>query len=293
VSRILRQLLLIGLLIALTLALIPPAKLDAKANLIALNDCVALASDSNGYGHVTFQLGQDGDVGIVYIRPYWAILREELDRVGLRNLTVFDGSLSAGGLTSSEATNYLRSIPYGNVINNHCRFVIVGPFIPDVAAGKATPEQYRIQLARMVQALATSNPGGVIFVLNHYQTARAEFTAHNSGVGMRPERIAAFNEEVAAACELGGSIGRFSEAICVDTQAFFEGMGSSYILGETTKAQYEAMVHRNTGFRPRVEAFFQNNPSAKIIGDGIHLSLAGRVRLLRRLAEWISRLSVL
>jgi lysophospholipase L1-like esterase len=254
---------------------------------------VALASDSNGYGHVTFQLGPQGDVGIVYIRPYWVILREELDRVGLTNLTVFDGSLSAGGLTSSEATNYLRSIPYGNVINNHCRFVIVGPFIPDVAAGKATPEQYRIQLARMVQALASSNPGGVIFVLNHYQTARAEFTEHNSGVGMRPERIAAFNEEVAAACKPDGSVGRISEAICVNSQELFEGMGSSYILGETTRAQYVAMVHRNTGFRPRVEAFFSDNPTAKIIGDGIHLSLEGRVRLLRRLAEWISRLSVL
>lgn len=286
-GRILRLLLLIGLV----LTIVPREKVHAR--ILAANDCVALASDSNGYGHVTFQLGPEGDVGIVYIRPFWAILREELDRVGLTNLAVFDGSLSAGGLTSSEATNYLRSIPYGNVINNHCRFVIVGPFIPDVAAGKATPEQYRIQLARMVQALASSNPGSVIFVLNHYQTARAEFTVHNSGVGMFPDRIAAFNEEVAAACQPGGSIGRISEAICVNTQGLFEGMGSSYILGETTRAQYEAMVHRNTGFRPRVEAFFQDNPTAKIIGDGIHLSLAGRVRLLQRLAEWISRLSVL
>jgi lysophospholipase L1-like esterase len=171
--------------------------------------------------------------------------------------------------------------------------VIIGPLITDVAAGKATPEQYRNQLARMVQALASSNPGGVIFVLNHYQTARAEFTEHNSGVGMVPDRIAAFNDEIAEACKPSGSIGRFSEAICVNTQALFEGMGPTYILGETTKAQYEAMVHRNTGFRPRVEAFFSENPTVKIIGDGIHLSLAGRVRLLQRLAEWISRLSVL
>src|SRR3954471_6459064 len=104
--------------------------------------CVGLASDSNGYGHVTFQLGQGGDVGIIFVQPLWVVLQNQLHEQGLDRLKVIDRSLSAGGLTSSEETNYLASIPYGNLINDRCQFVIAGPFLPDVAAGSATPEQY-------------------------------------------------------------------------------------------------------------------------------------------------------
>jgi hypothetical protein len=58
----------------------------------------------------------------------------------------------------------------------------------------------------------------------------------------------------------------------------------------TTRAQFEALVFRPTAFKTKVEAYFRDNPDALLIGDGIHLSLAGRVRLMQRIAEWISRL---
>src|SRR5512147_2216556 len=79
------------------------------------NWCVGIASDSNGYGHVTFQLGPDGDVGIIFVQPLWVVLQAQLQALGLDRVKVIDRSLSAGGLTSSEETNYLASIPYGNL----------------------------------------------------------------------------------------------------------------------------------------------------------------------------------
>ncbi len=255
------------------------------------NPCVGIASDSNGYGHVTFQLGPDGDVGIVYVQPFWLILQDQLQAVGLGNLKVLDRSLSASGLTASEATNYLKSIPYGSLIRDRCRFDIVGPFLPDIAAGQAKPENYAYSLQLLVNGLVDKNPGGTIFVLKFYQTDRAEFTATNSGFGLTPERINAFNDKLTAMCSPDGSLGKLPQVICVDTQPVFEGMETPYILSLTTQDDYRALFYRTTGFTPRIESFFRENPNGQLIGDGIHLSLAGRVRLMQHLAEWISRLS--
>jgi hypothetical protein len=267
----------------------PPAPTSAAP--AAPNPCVGIASDSNGYGHVTFQLGPDGDVGIVYVQPFWVILQDQLQAVGLGNLKVLDRSLSASGLTASEATNYLKSIPYGNLIRDRCRFDIVGPFLPDIAAGQAKPENYAYSLRLLINGLVDRNPGGTIFVLKFYQTNRAEFTATNSGFGLTPERINAFNDKLTAMCSPDGSLGNLPQVICVDTQPVFEGMKTPYILSLTTQDDYRALFYRTTGFTPRIEAFFRENPDGQLIGDGIHLSLAGRVRLMQYLAEWISRLS--
>jgi hypothetical protein len=282
----------LAVLLAITLSIgyfSPTARISAAP--AAPNPCVGIASDSNGYGHVTFQLGADGDVGIVYVQPFWVILQDQLQAVGLGNLKVLDRSLSASGLTASEATNYLKSIPYGNLIRDRCRFDIVGPFLPDVAAGQAKPENYAYSLQVLVNGLVDKNPGGTIFVLKFYQTDRAEFTVTNSGRGLTPERINAFNDKLTAMCSPDGSLGSLPQVVCVDTQPVFDGMDTPYILSLTTQDKYRALFYRTTGFTPRIEAFFRDNPNGQLIGDGIHLSLAGRIRLMQYLAEWISRLS--
>ncbi len=287
-SRVSRyRLLVVALVLSGIVGLVNPARAESTPNL-----CVGIASDSNGYGHVTFQLGPEGDVGIIYVRPLWLVLQDELKKVGLGDLKVIDRSLSAGGLTSSEETNYLKSIPYGNLTNDRCKFVIVGPFLPDVAAGKAQPDQYTGQLLRLVNGLLDKSDNSTIFVLDFYETNRAKFTEHNSGVGLTPERISAFNKQIESTCRPQGSIGRYPQVLCADTQTFFDDMETPYVLAETTQAQYEALVYRQTAFMARVDDFFQANPKGVLIGDGIHLSLAGRERLMQRIAEWISRLSL-
>jgi hypothetical protein len=221
----------LAVLLAITLSIgyfSPTARISAAP--AAPNPCVGIASDSNGYGHVTFQLGADGDVGIVYVQPFWVILQDQLQAVGLGNLKVLDRSLSASGLTASEATNYLKSIPYGNLIRDRCRFDIVGPFLPDVAAGQAKPENYAYSLQVLVNGLVDKNPGGTIFVLKFYQTDRAEFTVTNSGRGLTPERINAFNDKLTAMCSPDGSLGSLPQVVCVDTQPVFDGMDTPYRL---------------------------------------------------------------
>ncbi|MEP7289559.1 MAG: hypothetical protein ABI947_27740 [Chloroflexota bacterium] len=255
------------------------------------NNCVGIASDSNGYGHVTFQLPPDGQAGIIYLRPLAVTLREQLDALGLYDLAVIDHSLPAVSLTASERTNYLKSSLYGGLIKDRCRYIIAGPFIPDVAAAKATPEQYAFQLPAFVGGILKSDPDATIFILNFYYTQRAEFTASNNGFGLKPERIDAFNAAIADFCQPTRPLGRISQVVCVNTQSFFGGMGNGYLLIGATRDEFQQMVYKSTGFKPIVDQFFADNPTAQIIGDGIHLSPAGRVRLTQSMAQLISHLS--
>ena len=68
-------------------------------------------------------------------------------------------------------------------------------------------------------------------------------------------------------------------------------MGDTYLLTNTTREQFQQLVYRPTGFRPTVEQYFVEHPDAVLIGDGIHLSLAGRIRLTERIAQLISSLA--
>ncbi len=264
----------------------------SNAAILPPNNCVGIASDSNGFGHVTFQLppAPDGEVGIIYIRPLYTFLRADLDALGLSNVSVADHSMTAAGLTASERTNYLSSVPYGDLIADRCRFVMIGPFIPDVAAAQATPQQYTSQLQAMINGLLQNDPQATLFVLNFYRAQRADFTATNNGFGMTDDRIAQFNTQIAQVCQPNGVLGKLPQVTCLDTQSIFDGMGTSYLLQETNKAQFEKLFFKPTGFQPTVEQFFSDHPDESIIGDGIHLSYAGRERLMQRLADLVSRL---
>jgi hypothetical protein len=160
-----------------------------------------------------------------------------------------------------------------------------------VAAGKASPEMYTSQLPPLIGGLIQKNPHTTVFVLSHYQTARADFTATNNGFGMTVDRINAFNARLAQVCQPTGSLGRIPQVICLDTQSFFAGLGTSYLLTDIDKDQFKTLIYGPSGFRPKVEQFFADHPDGHVIGDGIHLGLPGRIRLMHSLAQLISRMS--
>jgi hypothetical protein len=250
------------------------------------NLCVNIASDSNGYGHVTFQRPDTGAIAITYITPVAVPLQTHLDALGLSYLQVVDRSLSAGGLTIA-SSNYLESDQYFRLKQDHCKFVIVTPFYPDVAVNLSQPSFYIQNMNWLLDGITKSSPGSRILVLNYYQTNRAEFTADNSGKGLNEERINAFNDAIAEACAPGGIIAAYQQVTCLDIRSFFDGMASPLVLGDTTRADYEAALYRTTSFTPMIDDYFAKNPDGVLIGDGIHLSLAGRDRLAERLAQII------
>jgi hypothetical protein len=245
--------------------------------------CVSIASDSNGYGHVTFQRPDTGEVAITYITPVAVPFQAHLNALGLSYLTVIDRSLSAGGLTIA-SSNYLESDQFFRLKQDRCKFIVVTPFYPDIAVNLSRPQDYITNLNWLLDGITRSSPGSRILILNYYQTDRAEFTADNSGRGLNPERINAFNEALMEACTPDGIVGRYQQVTCIDVRPFFENMPSPHVLGETTHADYNAALYRTTSFTPVLDDYFAENPDGILIGDGIHLSLAGRDRLAEQLA---------
>jgi hypothetical protein len=287
--RILFPLSAVALLIATIAAPVQPARAWTP------NPCIAIASDSNGYGHVTFQIpdGQGGGkVGIVYVQPLWLLMQQELHKAGMDDLKVIDHSLVASGITFDGRTSYLKSLSYGNLTNDLCQYVVVMPFIPDVASGTATPEEYVGQLHKLLLGLIEKNNVGTIFVLDYYPANPSAFTADNIGRKLTPDRIIAFDAKIKDSCRPDGSLGFYKQVICLHTQDFFDQMDTSYVLGPTNHDQYTALFYRATGFTPDVEAYFSATPNGQLLGDGIHLSLAGRLRLIDGLINQIKPGSV-
>jgi lysophospholipase L1-like esterase len=256
--------------------------------------CVAIASDSNGYGHVTFQVpdpAQDPPpVAITYIKPLAVPLQAHLNAVGLDYLTVIDRSLSAGGLTI-DSSNYLASDQLYRLKQDRCKFVVITPFYPDVAVDLSQPEDYITNLTYLIDDLTHSSPASRLLVLNFYQTDRADFTVSNSGRGLRPERIDTFNAALEATCSDENALGGNDQVTCIDVQPFFEDMASPHVLGATDYADYQASLDRVNGYTPIIDAYFAAHPDGELVGDGIHLSLAGRDRMAERLAAIINNLN--
>lgn len=250
------------------------------------NACIGMAGDSNVFGHVTFQI-PNGNVGIVYIQPLWVVLQQRLHNAGIDDLKVLDRSLVASGITFTGRTAYLKSSPYGSLIADRCKFVVVLPFIPDVSSGTSTPEQYIGQMQKLIGGLLDQNPDGTIIILDYYQVTPSPFTADNIGLRLTPDRIATFNSKIKDSCRSDGSLGQYKQVICLQTQPFFKDMDTPYVLGETTHDQYNALFYHTTGFTPEVEVYFAANPDGRLIGDGIHLSLSGRTRLAEALTDQI------
>ncbi len=251
--------------------------------------CVGIASDSNGYGHVSFQL-PDEEMGnpevISYIQPISVPLAAHLEAEGLDYLEVVDKSLSAAGLTTA-TSNYLESGQFAELRMSRCKFVVVTPFIPDVAVNLIEPEVYVTNLEQLVRDLARATPESRILVLNYYGTDRAEFTIDNSGRGMTAGRLAEFNTAIAKACEPGGVLGAYEQVVCLDTPHLLEGMTEPVVISEVSLEEYEASLYRTNVYSATIDEFFQRNPDGIIIGDGIHLSQAGRDKLARQLARII------
>jgi hypothetical protein len=61
-----------------------------------------------------------------------------------------------------------------------------------------------------------------------------------------------------------------------------------YVLKGANRQEFAQLVFGDTGFRPTVEEFLKNNPTARLIGDGLHLSIEGRIQLMEALAKMIS-----
>jgi hypothetical protein len=291
--RVFTHLLWITIFFALVLpTAAPPVQAQDEA------PCLAIASDSNGYGHVSFLVPTTLRAGIVYIKPLHVVLRDLLAELeptsDLSNLEVRDRSLSAGGITQSGRTQYMGSVPYDKLLDDlridGCEHVLITPFIPDIASNAANAPYYVDMMEQFTENLFEANPDVTLLIYSHYITERARFTSNNSGRGLTPERLSAFMDVLAEACAPDGRLGRDPRIVCIETQPILE--GTDYLLQDTPRDEYLASLYPElyADFTIAIDEFFAANPDGALIGDGIHLNLEGRKRFMSDVIEQLDAL---
>jgi hypothetical protein len=181
--------------------------------------------------------------------------------------------------------------PFTKLLDDDCRYVIVGPFLADLLYEQVTPDQYPASMQEFIDHLLRANPDRVIFVLGHYQVDVPQFVSEQKVYVAFSDhaRIESFIAKLADACQPRHTLGRYHEVICIDTQRLFAELGNPYLVTEATYPEYQAFhdPNRPTKFESQVNLYFQENPDGQLIGDGFHMNLAARIRLLETIAALI------
>ncbi len=262
----------------------PEVTAEASATGVAVRypSCVSVAGDSVAYGDGVFEVPATG-----YIRAHMGAVSAYLAgryRTLGGNVAVNNRSAAAVGISASNQPNYRGTGEYAALISDRCPYTIILPWINDLTGGEASA--HAAALGALVADLRGANPGGRVIVVNYYSGQPAKFALDTFAAGFTPDRVAAFNGAIAATCQ-GGAL---AHVICIDANAIFAGMGSSYLVGSTNRADLEQslavpLTAQETGM---LDFYFGQNPTGALIGDGVHLSAAGKVALAAALVRRMS-----
>lgn len=237
--------------------------------------CTAVVGDSVAHGDAVFELPGTGFVTVRFA-PVGSYLAYQFRARGDAGMQVFNRTAPAVGISSPQHPSYFSTAEYAQLLLDRCAYVVIVPWINDLTGGD--PGAQAAALGTLAGQIAASNPGSKILVLNYYQGAVAPFAAAFAG-GFTPDRVAAFNGQIAAACAGGGLA--IPQVMCIDINSAFAGMGTGHLIGPMGRDDLEKQL-----FAPPapdqgglLNAYWGGNPGGLANGDGVHLSAAGKAAL--------------
>jgi len=287
--RLFRIFLLLFILEFLCVARLIPVSAETN-NQMQVHDCISISSDSNGVGQSLVQIPPDGTIGLIHVHPLWAILKNALQQDGLKSFLVKDRSLTAASLSPNAPSRIFLpgSKPYEKLLSDNCAFIILGPYLDDTKVGIG---DYMRNLSAFVASVHQADPQSVIFVLQQYQPSPAPWVVSDLDyTGFSPNHISEIQANFDKLCQPNGTFGQYRDVICVPTQLVFADLQDAYIMSSLTRDQYQALVESPSNITSDIVSFFNAHPTASLIGDGYHLSLVGRLRLMDYLAVRIKEL---
>jgi lysophospholipase L1-like esterase len=259
----------------------PEVTAEASSTAVAARypSCVSVAGDSVAYGDGVFEVPATGYVR-AHMGPVSAYIAGRYRTLG-GNVGVNNRSAAAVGISAPNQPSYRGTAEYAALLADRCPYTVILPWINDLTGGEANA--HAAALGALVADLKAANPGGKIIVVNYYGGQAAKFALDTFAAGFTDDRVAAFNGAIASACQ-GGAL---AQATCIDANAIFAGMGSSYLVGSTNRADLEQslavpLTDAETGM---LDFYFGQNPTGALVGDGVHLSAAGKVALAAALAR--------
>ncbi len=243
--------------------------------------CVAVVGDSVAHGDAVFEIPNTGFLQAQFL-PVSGYIAGQYSARGVSNIKVFNRSASAVGISSGKHPSYFSTFEYAQLLQDACQYVVIVPWINDLSSGNdasAVAPAHVAALARLAQDVISKNANSKVLVVNYYNGSPAPFALNTFATGFTPGNIGAFNQQIGAACS-GGALA-LKQVVCVDSNGIFGGMGGSHVIGPINRDTYNTLLIAPP--KPEqadmVNAYFNNNPSGQIIGDGIHLSASGKTQL--------------
>jgi hypothetical protein len=248
------------------------------------NPCTSVVGDSVANGGAVFEIPETG-----YARAPMASMAKMIGLrflaagVSQKDMTVYDRSVGATGISTPNHPSYYSTPQYEQLKHDHCKFTVIMPWINDLSPESPNPASFAAThvnaLSGLVRQIATFTPYGRIIVFNYYPGNPTKFALTSFATGFKPEVVSAYNQQIAAACA-GGSLA-LGQVTCMDINAAFVGMGTSYVVGLMTRDEINKQLVSgiNADELKLFNYWADGHPGGQFIGDGVHLSYAGKVAL--------------
>jgi lysophospholipase L1-like esterase len=261
--------------------------------LLETQPCVALVGDSVTHGGVTYEVPRHGYI-VGLTDPLNVYLNQRLAAIGRADLTALDRGASHTGISSGNHPSYFRTTQYAQLLADNCRYTLIMPWLNDISPELPIEQAARRHvraLAALIADIRSANPYGYIVVLDYYQGATSPFAARTWAYGFTAENVQIFNKAIAQACE-EGALSDLPLVSCAPISPAFEGLGIAHVIGLTTREAFERSLISPLRAEARawLNSFYEEEPNGLLLGDGVHLSIAGKDALARYLAELIQAL---
>lgn len=259
-------------------------------------ECVAVVGDSVAYGTLVFEVPGFGFF-VARTRPLSAVLQDTLDTAGF-DLEVRDYSVPASYLAPDGSLVYATTDEYAALLEDGCQYVVINAFINDLTLRKVEDNddaelkamenaQENIDvLADFIGALAFARSDVQIALVAYYHGQPASFVPEYAG-DIINIHVPAFNEAIFEACADGGRFQKLAEVTCLDVDVVFAEMNNTHVVTDVgQRLFYAILVEPVTGQAgDAFRIYWEQNPTAVVHGDGMHLSEPGKEALVGVVVE--------
>lgn len=271
----------------------PPSATPTSAAVALTEPCISVVGDSVTHGGTTYEIPGVGYI-IALTDPLSEFINRSLQSNGMIDLVAYDRGASHTGISTRNHPSYFSTTAYRGLLNDNCRYVMIMPWLnditPEIPPLEAAP-RHVVALVTLVEEVLRTNPYARVMVLNYFYGATSPFALRTWAAGFTPDNVDLYNAEMQIVCEQG-RLKSLPQVICLDTRQAFVGLGIDYVIGPTGRDMlFDSIVTPlNAESTAWVNNYFSGNPTGQLLGDGVHLSTAGKQALANYLVSMIKLL---
>jgi lysophospholipase L1-like esterase len=230
----------------------------------------------------------------VQAAPVSTYMEERFKQTGLGAIKGIDRGAPNTGISTANHPSYFATGQYAQLLADQCRWTLIMPWVNDITSADsptAAAQKHVRVLADLVRTVVANNPYGRVIVLNYWPGVVSPFAARTWASGYTPNDIDIYNRAIRESCT-AGSLSSLPQVVCVNAQELFIDMGEGHVIRYTGRDELYALMIEppSDNAQAILNAFFNSNPGGQVLGDGVHLSPAGKTRLAEFVVTTIQQL---